>query len=242
VVVIDFLIALFKSKLMSEAINFIFYGGGLFLFLKVSVSFYSHRLFSFYWLYKHKDRLFSHKVFDIIQSIENKKDIAVGVVDPIKKEIIADLFTIEIDKIRQILKMNLRRIFKRDVKSYIKTFGDFKSETFVNLFHSEYSNNRLSVESKARNQMTRFGMSHEDFNKLWRLYQEIHQTYEIIIRISLSKYSNRKDVYQTVFFILDEFAMLILLIDESLAMNFNRLNGRSYGISYKGGKIGNDGK
>lgn len=240
--VINFLISILKSRFIEQIYSFIFYGGGLFLFLKVSVSFYSQRLFSFYWLYKHRHRLFNHKVFQLIDSIEKRRDIAVDVMDPIKKEIIADIFAIELHKIRQILKMNLRRLFKRDIKSYIKTFADFKSENIVNLFYSEYINNRVSVESNARIQLTRFGMPHEDFNRLWRLYQEIHQTYEIIVRLALNKYLEHRDIYKATFLIMDEFAMLVELIDSSLALHFNRLNGRSYGIAYKGGKIGSDGK
>jgi hypothetical protein len=55
-------------------------------------------------------------------------------------------------------------------------------------------------------------MSQEDFNRLWNLYKEINQDYIIIIYESLNKYKNQKDMYRVLWFILDDYAMLIEII------------------------------
>ena len=235
----DWLIGLFKNKLFSELLAFILYGSGIFAFLKISIWIYSQRIFSFYWMYKHKKRFYTHKLFDLIDSFQSyKKDVATGVLDPVKKEIVSDLFHLELAKMKQIVKSNLDKLFKSNFKEYINSFPKFDMENIINDFYYDYMESREALEIKARLKFTKLGMSQEDFNRLWGLYEEIFQDYLIILLESFNKYRSHKDIYRATFFLLDDYYMLIEIIYKSLPHKFNRLNGRSYGIQYKGGKIG----
>jgi len=239
----DWLYSLIKSKFISEILSFIFYGSGIFAFLKLSIWIYSQKMFSFYWIYKHRNKFETHRVFDLIDSIQSyKKDVATGVLDPIKKEILEELFSIEITKIKKILSSNLKQIFKNNLKEYIHSFFKFDMDRIIHLFYYEYMEKRDSVESLARLRLTKLGMTHEDFNKLWSLYEEICTDYHIVLFETLNKYRSHKDIYRAMFFILDDYAMIIEIMYKSIAHKFNRLNGRSYGIKFKGGSIGDYGK
>lgn len=239
----DWLIEKFQSKLISQFLYFLAFGGGLFGFFKMILVLYSTRLFSFYWVYRHKDRFYNHKVFTLIDSLRNTEYIAIGVMDTVKKDIIADIFKIEIKQLKKTLRMILRKVFKNNITEYTSSFSDFEIKSIVYMFHIEFYNSRSLVELVARSRFTNYGgMTHDDFNKFWKLYCEIMQDYELVIMESLHKYKNHKDIYQAMFFMLDDFLMLVEIMYKSFAGKFNRLNGRSNGIVYKGGAIGDSDK
>lgn len=236
---IDWLIGKIENRVVAEVLNLLFFGGGVFAFFKITIVMYSTRIFSFYWIYRDRKKFENHKIFLAIDSLRNKKDIAIGVLDPVKKDIIVDVFEIELIQLKKVLKMNLRRLFKRNIKQYTGSFSDFKIDKIISMFYDEFISCRELVEESARSKFTIYGgMTQQDFNRFWKLYLEIFQDYEIIMMESLHKYRNHKDIYKALFFILDDFLMIVEIMYKSLAHRFNRLNGRSYGISYKGNTIG----
>lgn len=239
---IDFLLNVIKDKLITDVLSLIFYGSGVIAFLKLTIWVNSQKLFSFYRIYAHRKRYYNHHVFKNIELFEYKKDVSIEVIDPVKKEIVSDLFQLEIMKIRQVLKMNLKRIFKRNKTEYLQSYSEFNMDFLINLFYHEYVESRILIESLARTRFTRFGMPQADFNRLWKLYKELSSDYEITLYESLNRYKSQRDMYRVLWFILDDFDMYLQIVYRSIGNKFNRLNGRSFGILYKGGMIGDDGK
>jgi hypothetical protein len=239
---IEYIIHLLQNRFWVELFSLFLYGGGLLGLIKVTIWMYSWRAFSFYWVWKHRDRFVEHEIFEVIDRLSTRKDVATVVIDHAKKEIVSDLFRIEMLKIKQVLKMNLRHIIKKDFGTYMtkEHWHSFKADKLVTLFINEYLDSRNTVEAKARVEFTRNGMSQEHFNRLWALYCEMSQLYEIIITESLSKYYKHRDIYRILSFIMDDFQMLVEIIYKSIGANFNRLNGRSWGIAYKGRAVGED--
>ena len=238
----DLVLKILKEKFVADVFSLVFYGTGVIAFLKLTIWMNSQRLFAFYRIYSNKNKFYKHHVFKNIELFQYKKNVAIEVMDPTKKEIVADLFQIEIMKIRQVLKMNLKRIFKRNKTEYLQSYSDFNMNSLINLFYHEYVDSRDLVESLARTRFTRFGMPQNDFNRLWRLYAELTSDYEITLYESLNRYRTQRDMYRVLWFILDDFDMYLQIVYRSIGNKFNRLNGRSFGILYKGGLIGDDGK
>lgn len=236
----EFLIAIGKEQLVKDVFSLFFYSSGVIAFLKLTIWVNSQRLFSFYRIYANKDKFFHHHVFKNIELFEYKKQVSIDVLDPIKKEIVADLFQLELLKVKQVLVMNLKRIFKKTKTDYLKTYPDFNMEFLINLFYHEYVQSRELIKTTAKEQFMKNGMPESDFNRLWRLYEEITSDYEITLYESLDRYKIQKDMYRVLWFILDDFNMYLKIIYRSIGNKFNRLNGRSFGISYKGGMIGDD--
>lgn len=238
----DVFFHILKEKIITDILSFIFYGSGVIAFLKLTIWMNSQRLFSFYRIYAHRKRFYKHHVFNNIELFQYKKDVSIEVMDPVKKAIVSDLFQLEIIKIRQVLKMNLKRIFKRNKTEYLQSYSDFNMNFLINLFYHEYVASRDLIEALARTRFTRFGMPQADFNRLWRLYEELTSDYEITLYESLNRYRTQRDMYRVLWFILDDFDMYLQIVYRSIGNKFNRLNGRSFGILYKGGLIGDDGK
>lgn len=236
----DFLISVAKEQFVKDVLSLFFYSGGVIAFLKLTIWVNSQRLFSFYRIYANKDKFFNHYVFKNIELFQYKKQVSIDVLDPIKKEIVSDLFQFELLKIKQVLVMNLKRIFKKSKTDYLKTYSDFNMEFLINLFYHEYVESRDLIKIIAKEEFSKFGMPENDFNRLWRLYEEITSDYEIILYESLDRYKIQKDMHRVLWFILDDFNMYLKIIYRSIGNKFNRLNGRSFGISYKGGMIGDD--
>jgi len=227
-----------KDKILWEVMNLLFYGGGLIALLKLTVWFYSQKIFSFYYVYRNRSRFESHAVFKLIDELYLKNSIGVSVFDLTKKEILSDLFEIELIKVRQCLTMNLSRIIRPSLKEYFSGWGNFLSEKIVMNFYLDYIETKTTAEQMAKNRFLNSGMSHDDFIRLWSLYREITLDFELIIGEVLLRYRKHKDVYRVLTFILDDFRMLVEIKFKSLPSKFNRLNGRSYGIQYKGQAIG----
>ena len=229
---------LLKDKILWEILNLLFYGGGLIALLKITVWFYSQKIFSFYYVWIHRERFNQHPIFVLIDELYRKNSIAFSVFDLTKKEILSDLFEIELIKIRQCVKINLSKIIKSNLKEYLTSWDRFLSEKIVMDFYLDYIENRDGAEQMAKNRFLNSGMSHENFVRLWAIYREICIDFELIMGEVLLRYRHYKDVYRVLSFILDDFQMLVEIKFKSLPSKFNRLNGRSYGIEYKGNAIG----
>lgn len=229
------------DKLIIDFFKFVLFGGGLLGFLKALVYMNGWRIFSFLRVYWNKDRLFNHKLFNKIDFLIKSGYLVYNVKDIAKKEIAKGLVIIELFRIKQILKNNLKIILKNNLKDYIKSFSEFKAENVVSLFINEYTESRAVSKEFARRKITKNSfMTQEDFNRFWSLYSEISITYEVSIFESLVNLKHRKNIYQTLWHILDNFEVLVELIFKTVGHNINIMNGRSYGIKYKGYTIGVD--
>lgn len=226
---------------LNHFLKFLLYGGGVFGFLKVLVLMNGWRIFSFFRVYWNQEKLFNHKLFNKIDFLIKSGYLVYNVKDIAKKEIAKDLVIIELFRIKQILKNNLKIILKNNLKDYIKSFSEFKAENVVSLFINEYTESRAVSKEFARRKITKNSfMTQEDFNRFWSLYSEISITYEVFIFESIVTLKHRKNIYQTIWHILDNFEVLVELIFKTVGHNINIMNGRSYGIKYKGYTIGVD--
>ncbi len=238
----EFWINLFKERILKDIFSLVFYGTGVIAFLKLTIWVNSHRLFSFYHIYVHKHKYCNHVVFKNIDFLQYSKNVAIDVIDTTKKEIVTDLFKLEMVKIRHLLKMNLKQIFKKNKTEYLRSFDEFNVSKIIEIFYNEYIISRELIKTLARIKFNKYGMPQHDFNRLWGLYEEITRDYEIMLYENLNRYKNHKDIYKILWSILDDFNIYLQIVYKTLGNRFNRLNGRSFGISYKGGTIGYDGK
>jgi hypothetical protein len=224
-------------KIFNEFVYFLLYGAGIFSVLKITIWVYSQRLFSLFYVWKHRHKFESHRVFMELDVLEKSKQIYQQTIEPGKKELAGDIFYLEIVRFKQLLRMNLKRVYKRSWKEYITNFKEFNSKSICELFINEFKESRHILESMARMRFTRFGMSQKDFNRFWQLYEEMFYTYEAVLTASIDTRSNSNDVYRTLYGILDDHYTIARIINMTLAHKFNLLNGRAKGITYRGNKI-----
>jgi hypothetical protein len=230
----DFFINFFHNQF----IQFVLTGGGFIGFIKVILLLNGWRIYSFYRVYKHRDRFLSHPVFKKIDYLLKSNIETAQLKNLARKELANDILRVELFRIKQILKNNLKFILKQSSRDYLYSYKDFTSKYISELFIKEFMDYKSMQHSFARNKLTKNDyMSQDDFNRFWHVYLEYSMTYEIIVYESLSIYHDKKNLYGVLWAILDHFEILVEIISKTTAHKVNIMNGRVVGIQYKGYKI-----
>jgi hypothetical protein len=220
-------------------LKYIITGGGILGIFKAILWLQGFRIISFVRVYWNKKEFLNHSVFYKINDLLKNKFLINTINDLGKKEIANDLIHLEILRVKQILKNNLKFLFKKNVINYLQSFSEFDSATISKLFINEFINSKSQMESFARNKLTRNNqMSQQDFNRFWPVYVEFTNIYEMVLHESIHLYLNRKNVYGSLWDILDHFEMLVELMSKTLGHQINSMNGRLDGVTYKGRVIG----
>jgi hypothetical protein len=197
------------------------------------------KIISFVRAYRNKNKFMNHDIFHKIHEILNNRTIENSIIDIAKKEIAKDIIEIEVKIVKKILKMNLKFIFKGSLMDYIKSYSTFSSGNLVNLFRNEYLESRSLFLQMARQRLTKNGyMSQEHFNSFMIVYLEFSAVYEIMIIENLEALSKKKNIYSTLWVIMDCFEVLLEVIYKTISHKINLMNGRVHGINYKGYLIG----
>lgn len=214
-------------------------GGGVIAFVKSLLWVYGARIVSYFRIYKHRNDFLDHKVFYKIDHLLTTEHLIMNINDVCKKEIARELLYIEMFRLKQVLVNNLRFLFKTNVKDYIEAFPWFQNRNVVKLFIDEYLESKAHIKTLARNKLTRNNsMSQDDFNRLWLVYCEYTAIYEIVIYEALHIYPDRKNIYGTLWDLLDQFSALVETITKTLGLKLNLMNGRLDGIAYNGYIVG----
>ena len=196
------------------------------------------RLLSFIRVYKNKKKYYNHPIFYYIEDILKVNYVKNSVLDMARKELVSDILELEIKILKRVLRMNMSYIFKKSLIKYIKNYSNFKNHTIVKLFREEYLGSREEFISRARDKLTMNNyMSQKDFNKFILIYLEYYAIYEIHLLESLETLSERKNIYATLWDILDMYNVYLQTIYKTISHKFNLMNSRVYGIEYKGHKI-----
>lgn len=215
--------------------RFIITGGGIFGAAKLFLHINAMRIISFIRIYKNKKLFLNHEVFQNIDRILKGNFITSNINDLGKKAIAEDLLFLEIFRIKQILRNNLKSILKTSLISYLRHFFLLNSKYIIKLYIDEYFENKKHMEYFARNRMTKNDyMSQEDFNHFWKIYKEYTINDDVAIYNSLNKFELKKNYYEVLFLVLDIFYVHIETYEQTIANKFNLMNGRLSGIKYKG--------
>jgi hypothetical protein len=238
-VIILFLKKSTQNFIIRSIFELLFYGGGIFGIAWTIIYINSMRIFSFIKIYPNKNKYINHSVFYVIDRILRGSYITASIYDLGKKAIAEDLIHLEVFRVKQILKNNLKFIINRNKFQYLKSFNQLKIDKVVLLFINEYIESKSLMEIFARNKMTRNNyMSQDDFNRFWKVYKEHTSDLGIGIYDSLNKLLRRKNLYECLFHILDEFETHVEVYEKTIAKRLNSMNGRIDGICYKGFIIG----
>lgn len=234
---------IFKAIASNNIFQIVFSVGAVLSGIKIMLVFHGWRIFSFIRVYKHRKEFYDHKIFYKIESILSGKYIENSIQDIAKKEIAKDIIEIEMKLMRRILRFNLHHIFKKNLWLYLKTFPEFKNEKIVKLFREEFTKSRTEFERRARDTLTRNGyMSQTDFNRFLKVYSEFFVVYEIQTIESIEIFSERKNIYGTLWDMLAAFDAVLETMHKTIAHKFNLMNGRIDWIEYKGHVVGEDKK
>jgi hypothetical protein len=234
---------IYKALFSNWFWQFVITGGGILGILKIMLWAQGLRIISFFRVYKDRKKFLNHQIFTKIRHILLGKYIENSIVDIAKKRIAREVLSIEIYVIQQIIKNNLKSIFKNNFIEYLKSFPEFSNDKLVKLFIREYIESREYVETRARNRLTKNNnMSDDDFERLWNVYSEFTTTYEIILHESLNSLYDHKNVYATLWDILRVFEIIVETIYKTIGSKFNLMNGRIDWVRYKNYIIGEDKK
>jgi hypothetical protein len=225
----------FMKTIASNMFQIIFTMGAIVSLIKVKMWANGYRLYAFIRVYMAKNRYLHHPVFYTINDILKGNIIKNNVLDVARKELANDVLIIEVKLLRRVLIMNLRYIFKTSLTDYIKSYSTFTNQAIVDTFINEYRDSRTEFATKSRNALTKNGyMTQEDYNKFINIYTEYYSVYEILLYETLHVLTDRKNIYATLWDILDMHNAHLEGIIKTIGHKFNLMNSRVYGILYKG--------
>lgn len=223
------------KHIFDQFIIYILTGSGIFAFFRALLWIQGLRIVSFFRVYRHKKDFFNHPIFTKIDNIVRTNHFVANIKDLAKKELGQDMIFLEVFIIKQILKQNLKFIYKKNLIEYIKSFSDFRGDKITNLFIKEYLNYKQELIRYARRKLTKNNfMTQDDFNRFWLVYSEYTTVYEMLIYETLNIFSERKNIYAILWDILDHFDALVEIKIKTISHQLNIMNGRLSGIKYKG--------
>ncbi|MCX7998853.1 MAG: hypothetical protein N3A69_07870 [Leptospiraceae bacterium] len=111
--------------ILDQLILYILTGSGILALFRAILWMQGLRIVSFYRVYRHKKEFYSHPVFAKIRNVIHARHFLIHIKDIAKKELAQDLIALEVQRIRQTLRENLKHIYKQNLFSYLKSYKNF---------------------------------------------------------------------------------------------------------------------
>ena len=218
------------NLLSNNLFNILFSLGTIFGGLKLFIWINSMKIVSMIRIYLNRKKFFQHKVFYLIDDIIKNPVLVNSIVNVGRKEISKKVLIVQLNSIKILLKNYLKYIIKIN---NLFSINNFSSRFITSLLRDEYLKHIDMLGDKLRIVLMKH-MSEQDFNKFMAVYEEEMYIYEILLIEFLEVLSDKKNIYETLWFILNSFEAIVETIYKTIGNRFNLLDGRLTGITYKG--------
>jgi hypothetical protein len=218
------------NLLSNNLFNILFSLGTIFGGLKLFIWINSMKIVSMIRIYFNRKKFFQHKVFYLIDDIIKNPVLVNSIVNVGRKEIAKKVLILQLKSIKILLKNYLKYVIRIN---NLFSINNFSSESIVSLLRDEYLRHIDLLGDKLRIVLIKH-MSEQDFNKFMAVYEEEMYIYETLLVEFLEVLSSKKNIYETLWFILNSFEAIVETEYKTIGNRFNLLNGRLTGITYKG--------
>lgn len=221
------------KKFLEEVTLFVFYGLGIFAFIKAYLKLNAFRIVSFFRIYFYQKKFFDHQLFLIIQEIIDFRSEYRLVHSSSRKYLAHIIIECKLRSIAIATSIALLTIFKNNFLNYLKTYRKYSSEYIVNIFLNQLEKSKdlfismLEYKILGNNLMTK-----NDFLTFIEIFEENDFLFEIFFFETLQNLKQKHNIYEVLFYILDSIQVLAEVTNRSIATMIQVMNGRLDGIKF----------
>lgn len=202
--------------------------------LKLYIVVQSLRFYGVYTLYKNKDLIINHDIFNKLDRLYTDQELFNKISDVARKEIFKDIFKIQIQELNNILIDFRDHIYKQsNFFTFMRFHKNLDSKNIINFFSRSYHAHRDKLAKKIKFKLKSGGL---DSNKIIFITQKFYEFTEensFMLTEKMEILKNRKNSYFCVIDLLDRIEIEIEALKKFLPEKFSKLNGKLNDVSYK---------